>query len=130
MVKTSERTRKYNCIAWAAGDTEKWWWPLGFYWPSGIPKETTLEAFIALFKSLGYEDCYTPELETGYTKVALFCKQDSPTHAARQLEDGFWTSKLGEEIDVRHEFNELATVPQLANLYGDITFLMKKKNTA
>ncbi|HMD98104.1 MAG TPA: hypothetical protein VKM93_12350 [Terriglobia bacterium] len=24
---TSAASRLYNCIAWAAGDTQRWWWP-------------------------------------------------------------------------------------------------------
>ena len=23
----SGRSRRYNCIAWAAGDSANWWWP-------------------------------------------------------------------------------------------------------
>lgn len=25
--KTSPATSSYNCIAWAAGRTDEWWWP-------------------------------------------------------------------------------------------------------
>lgn len=24
---TSPRDRRYNCVAWAANDTRRWWWP-------------------------------------------------------------------------------------------------------
>ena len=54
----SERNKHYNCIAWAAGDTLRWWWPLpanvqeGF-WPAGIAREETLAAFRLVFASLG-----------------------------------------------------------------------------
>jgi hypothetical protein len=24
---SSPQDRKYNCIAWAVGDTRSWWWP-------------------------------------------------------------------------------------------------------
>ena len=24
---TSPATPEYNCIAWAAGETDRWWWP-------------------------------------------------------------------------------------------------------
>jgi hypothetical protein len=33
---TSPETPKYNCIAWAAGKDDKWWWPdknNQYYWP-------------------------------------------------------------------------------------------------
>ena len=49
---TSPDTIDYNCAAWAAEDNETWWWPdrQGTeYWPLGIPREETLEAFIQGF---------------------------------------------------------------------------------
>ena len=53
--------------------------------------------------SLGYEKGNDFGLETGIEKVAIFVDKDFlPTHAARQLEDGAWTSKLGEEEDIMH----------------------------
>ncbi len=45
---TSPQTPRYNCIAWAAGDTRKWWWPDPSpfaYWPPNIPRENTLQTF-------------------------------------------------------------------------------------
>jgi hypothetical protein len=33
----------YNCIAWAAGVTDCWWWPIGdpavVHWPTGVAHE-------------------------------------------------------------------------------------------
>ncbi|HZO88142.1 MAG TPA: hypothetical protein VFB38_07355 [Chthonomonadaceae bacterium] len=46
---TSPAAEDYNCIAWAAGETDRWWWPDPFsigYWPEGVPRAETLEAFI------------------------------------------------------------------------------------
>jgi len=48
---TSPQTPRYNCIAWAAGDTRKWWWPDPSpfaYWPPNIPRENTLQRFIVM----------------------------------------------------------------------------------
>lgn len=72
---TSLATRRYNCIAWAAGDDGQWWWPdrggVGF-WPPGVPREVTLAAFEQAFATRGYSLCETSELETGRDKVAIF----------------------------------------------------------
>jgi len=95
---TSPRSKHDNCIAWAAGVTDSWWWPdpdfVGF-WPAGISRELSIAAFIQAFESLGYSVCddalYDPSLE----KVALFAREGQPTHAARQLSGGTWTSKCG-----------------------------------
>src|SRR5438045_6954499 len=97
---TSPRDGDYNCIAWAAGDTHTWWWPAQAvgreYWPPGVPRERTRDAFVAVFASLGYRLCEGEVWEAGYEKIALFADQDGrPTHAARQLPNGRWSSKLG-----------------------------------
>jgi hypothetical protein len=47
---TSPPDRLSNCIAWAAGDQQRWWWPLdpldlGSFWPPGVAKEETVAAF-------------------------------------------------------------------------------------
>lgn len=105
---TSPPTRSYNCIAWAARDSERCWWPAdGYYWPPDAPRATTIPAFIEAFRSLGYEVCATGDLEPGLEKVALYANQSTPTHAARQLPDGFWTSKLGELEDIRHVLEQV-----------------------
>src|SRR6266436_5637431 len=71
---------------------------------NGIPREVTLHAFVAAYRTLGYEPCASWELESGFQKVAIFTdNQGRPTHAARQLESGSWTSKLGQQHDIRHD---------------------------
>jgi hypothetical protein len=106
--ETSQKTRAYNCIAWAAGDDQHWWWPgpIRGYWPLNVPREETLEAFILAFGTLGYRECADGSLEANIEKVALYAELVSgvlvPTHAARQLQDGCWTSKIGAFEDVEH----------------------------
>src|SRR5438876_9111765 len=87
----------YNCIAWAAGATDIWWWPIGdpqrVYWPAGVPHEETLDAVQVAFATLGYAVCDHAEPEPGWEKVALFATAVGfPMHAARQLANGRWTS--------------------------------------
>jgi hypothetical protein len=108
---TSPVDEGYNCIAWAAEDTDRWWWPdpwqLGF-WPGGAPREETVEAFVAMFGLLGYAKCPDASAEASKQKVAIFVdQQGKPTHAARQLSDGRWTSKLGPDVDIAHELAAL-----------------------
>ena len=121
---TSPPTKEYNCIAWAAGDDKRFWWPLGGYWPPAAPRETSLEAFLKVFSNLGYEKCATGDLEEGYRKVAIYAKDGIPTHAARQLDDGKWTSKLGKEVDVEHD----ALMLPVPNYGLPVVFLRRKKN--
>jgi hypothetical protein len=117
----------YNCIGWAAEDDSNWWWPtVDTYWPSAAPLETTVQAFTIAFGTLGYEICPDGSLETGFQKVVLYTKQGVPTHMARQLESGDWTSKLGPSYDIVHE-NVLSVE---GSEYGDAVLFMKRITTA
>jgi hypothetical protein len=118
---------KYNCIAWAAGDTKNWWWPdevsepESGHWPSGVPRLETLEVFRAAFATLGYLVCDHDQLEAGFEKVALFALAGVPKHAARQLPNGRWTSKLGPMEDIEHSLHDLE-----GNAYGAVVLVMKR----
>jgi hypothetical protein len=123
---TSAATRSYNCLAWAAAETNRRWEPDGMninYWPEAVPREVTVEAFIAAYRTIGYEPCRTPELELGFEKIALYTDADRiPTHAARQLRNGNWTSKLGDHEDIEHPDLECLHGP----CYGEIFTFMKR----
>jgi hypothetical protein len=122
---TSPSTREYNCIAWAAGDTEKWWWPdlMGTaYWPPNVPRAQTMLAFILAYATLGYEPCNDGSLEAGFEKIALYASGGQPTHAARQLADGWWTSKLGGFEDIKHVRVECLCGP----CYGAVATYLKR----
>lgn len=123
---TSEETVEYNCIAWAAGDSARWWWPVKeYYWPSEAPLEETLDAFAVAYRTLGYAACPDGTLEAGFEKVALYADATgTPTHAARQLENGRWSSKLGELEDIEHTLEGLEGAA-----YGVPRLFMKRRRT-
>ena len=115
---TSGKTLEYNCIAWAVEDTSAWWWPDPYnigYWPLGVPRAVRMDAFVAAYQTKGYQLCDTPDPEEGFEKIALYANaRNEPTHAARQLPNGHWTSKLGQFEDIEH-----ATLDCLnGDLYG------------
>ena len=121
---TSPKDRRYNCIAWAAADQNRWWWPDSSecaYWPEGVPRELTNAAFIAAFATLGYASCPTSDLEPQVEKVALYVLDGRITHAARQLPNGSWTSKCGRAEDIQHSLEGLA-----GNLYGEPTCFLAR----
>ena len=124
---TSARDAGYNCVAWAAGDTTRWWWPaeLPFaYWPVGVGRQESLTSFIEAFATLGYESTGSGDHEAEFEKVAIFASADGvPTHMARQLDDGFWTSKLGALEDIRH----LHVGGVAGTEYGVVTTYLKRK---
>jgi hypothetical protein len=130
-VETSPAVRQYNCIAWAAGNNSRWWWPdaadIG-YWPPNIPREETISAFIAAYALQGYVQCSDEALELGFEKIVLYGVRVGtdivPTHAARQLVDGRWTSKLGNCEDIEHNTIEMLNGPR----YGvPICFLKRSR---
>jgi hypothetical protein len=125
---TSDATDDYNCIAWAADDTETWWWPddpeIGYgYWPPNIPRAETILAFALAYATLGYLSCDDGSMEAGFEKIALYVSDEGiPTHAARQLPDSRWTSKLGPFEDIEHVNLECLQGP----CYGKVAAYLKR----
>jgi hypothetical protein len=123
---TSPQNPDYNCIAWAAGDVSRWWWPSTnpqVFWPAGVPLIETLASFQQAFETLGYSTCPGADLEPGFEKLAIFADtSDLPTHAARQLSSGRWTSKLGELEDFEHALYDLEGLA-----YGRVALLLKRE---
>lgn len=80
----------------------------GSYWPMPKSREKSIQQhFDELFAHLGWEECDDRSVEAGCVKIALYCKDGEPTHAARLLSNGFWTSKLGQNVDISHSLEEL-----------------------
>ncbi len=121
---TSPDTPNYNCIAWAMYDVSRWWWPAqGYYWPQNVPMAETVDAFLVAFSKFRFTRCKNSNLERGYEKVALFTDANGlPTHAARQLPSGLWTSKLGPFVDIEHELEALE-----GHEYGAVAVTLKRR---
>ena len=123
---TSPATEDYNCVAWAAKENDRWWWPdpMGIgYWPQNAPREVTLDAFLTAFAIVGFEICSGDLLEPGFEKIAIYVDaRGAPTHVARQLSSGQWTSKLGKSVDIEHAFDSLDN----SNLYGSAACILRR----
>lgn len=125
---TSPSTETYNCIACAAGDTSRWWWPdyLGVaYWPPRCRRAVTLPAFQLAFESIGFRLCSGGEYQEGYDKIAIFHKNSVPTHAARQIDFDVWSSKLGQWFDISHSISCLCGFG--GQSYGEIAYFMRRQ---
>ena len=108
--RTSDPDEGYNCIAWAAEDNERIWWPVqhGAWWPvEPIPPEPTVDAFVRGFRELGYEPVRDGEHDPSIEKLAIYVKDGEVTHMARQLANGRWTSKIGKNVDIEHPLDAL-----------------------
>ena len=62
----------YNCIAYAANDTNQRWDPnTDDYWPSWVPGNNLIDSLKQVFAGLGYEEC-----EGGmYGEVTVFMRR-------------------------------------------------------
>jgi hypothetical protein len=96
-------TSAYNCIAWALGKEDSW------IWPSAPGYAVSMADFDALFAFYGYRRIGSLNYDKvpGYDKLVLYAKPNDfgvpePTHSARQLPDGSWSSKLGKLPLIRH----------------------------
>ena len=133
MLITSPRTIVYNCFSWAAGESKKeeWWDPFGEdgYWPNHIKKELTLQVLIEVYRDNRYEVCDNVSLEKKFEKIIIYSDSNGiPTHAARQLPDGRWTSKIGVWQDIEHELLEefIININEKTINYGRIATVMKR----
>lgn len=122
---TSPPDTRYNCIGWAAEDAARWWWPdpLGqYYWPVDATRAESLGAFEAVFREIGYAELSDSSFEAEKLKVAIYVDaRGSPTHAARQVANGWWTSKLGQQVDIEHELHALE-----GPVYGRVGVVLAK----
>ena len=119
---TSECDDFYNCIAWAANDNKNWWWPDPFGdWPAGCPRAETLIAFRKAFETLGYAPSNYSDEWDQFEYIAIYLRGSKPSHAARQLDNGRWTSKVGPVWDISHELVGLNGAE-----YGNPNLFMKR----
>lgn len=127
---TSTPSDDYNCIAFAAGIDHQWWEPgprqLGYYWPDGVP--WTYEPAVLMLAYSKHGFAWTPDdtLEQGFEKLAIYVhsEKDEYEHAAKQLSDGRWGSKLGPDEDIEHERLDGLAGPRPG--YGVVKYFMKR----
>lgn len=125
---TSQEDWGYNCVAWAVGDSTRWWdHDVHGYWPDGVTRDASIEAYLDLFRGRGFELCDDPEPEPGFEKIAVYGEAGEFRHVARLLESGRWTSKLGALEDIEH--NDLDSLAD--GSYGrPLAFLRRTKDTS
>ena len=122
---TSPASLQYNCVAWALGITTQWW-SHDRIWLDAVPRSLEASALTQLFEDFGYAVCDSPDREPSYDKVALYALEGEWQHAARQLENGQWTSKLGPFEDITHPSPEDLT----GEVYGNIHCIMRRLSSS
>ena len=114
---------RYNCIAYAAGDNNRWWeYTRRHYWPSYATRSARIESLQEVFAGLGFEECDDGSIEPGYQKVALYEDDGEYQHASIQMPSGAWRSKMGEGPVIEHfSPDSLSGGP-----YGNPTVFMRR----
>lgn len=105
--ESSLPTTDYNCFAFAAGDTTRWWEPQPpgvYYWPPGVSRGYDIASVIEAYKAEGFQHCADGSLVQGREKIVFYLNRyGGVEHVARQLPDGRWTSKMGGAEDIEHD---------------------------
>lgn len=127
---TSPKDEKYNCVSWAVGDVRRFWDDIrilgrrvkGYYWPDGCDVET-LEGWKCVFALHGYKECESESFDTDFEKIAIYTfDSGDPSHVARQMGSGKWSSKLGVSFDIEHD-----TLDSLkGEEYGKVAVIMQR----
>lgn len=111
----------YNCVAFALEIEDTWWWPdkmqIG-YWPEGIDREETVDAFLAAFATRGFVPTTRVEYDPTISRLALFCKNGKPMHICREVGSDRWVSKLGRAEDVEHDLKGLPSEYDYGTLHA------------
>ena len=123
--KIIKSNTKFNCIAYSLDYYEDWIWTNEKTWPyDKIPRNSGIEGFKKLYKLYGYEECYNPDYEAEYEKIAFYSKQGEPSHACKQF-GNMWRSKLGISVIIEHELEWLCG--DTDDAYGEVEFIMSRK---
>jgi hypothetical protein len=128
-LRTSDPSINYNCLAWAVGADWAYFDPeqfcIGYFWPEGVEREWSIPAIRKVLSYFGFkEESDNHDLEEGYIKVAVYVDEDEmPQHFARQLANGKWTSKCGDQIDIEHDTLECLECED----YGKARIYLKRK---
>jgi len=121
-------TDQYNCIAYAAGDTSRWWeHNENYHWPDHASRSNSMESLKQVFLGLGFQPCANDSgVEGGYQKVVLYEQEGSWAHAAIQMPNGRWRSKIGRGPVIEHQSPQSLS----SGIYGEPTTYMRRATGA
>ena len=124
----------YNCIALTLGIYNFCVWPTysgivtnpnnnqRVFWPKELPLDDSLENFIKMYNMFDYVECNNDlYYEDGYTKIAIYAINNVVTHAALQLTENKWASKIGYSFGITHQLKSLE-----GEKYGKVVKFMKR----
>lgn len=114
----------YNCHGWTAGFDNLNMQPSTnpiYGWLTEEIGETP-ENFEKQFQYLGFQKTDNDNFEEGIEKVAFYVKENIVEHSSRQLENGWWASKLGSYEDIEYKLLEGLEGEE----YGQVKMIMMR----
>ena len=126
----------HNCFGFAVG-SKKFWQPPSihgdpegdprFYWPPELlgdaDENTWVSRYVAAAQAKGFSECgEDASLEVEFEKIVLIHSGGVFKHAALQIDEKRWKSKLGLLSDLEHPLEFM-----LRNPFGKGTIYMKRK---
>jgi hypothetical protein len=91
-----------------------------------LADDFTVDAFIEAYGTVGFTPCDNGVLQVDVEKIALYVDAEGePSHAARQLADGRWESKMGTWEDIRHH----GTACLEGGDYGTVKVYLARRRT-
>lgn len=125
LIPNSE-SMEYNCISHTLNINNDISWPFdnNNYWP--VSRNLTKESFDKFYEFHGFEKMNLLDFsyDSKYIKVALYTNKGIPTHAAIQVDEFFWESKIGELGIIKHDLFEIED-----NVYGEVAQIYRKLKT-
>lgn len=125
LIPNSE-SMEYNCISHTLNINNDISWPFdnNNYWP--VSRDLTKESFDKFYEFHGFEKMNLLDFsyDSKYIKVALYTNKGIPTHAAIQVDEFFWESKIGELGIIKHDLFEIED-----NVYGEVAQIYRKLKT-
>lgn len=117
----SLKTDDYNCAAFVLNIEDEW---IEFKDEYGN-LDVNLQTYINYYKSKGFEEIDSIEIEDNKFKIAIYYIKESLEfkHVAFQIAKGKWKSKLGDWEDIEHE--NLETL--FGSSYGNAVVYMRKE---
>lgn len=123
----SRKTRRYNCLAWAAREKHRRWdFTKGAHWPPGVKRASGIAYLVGAFQAEGFSVCNESDCrkyDSTADSIVVYEMNRIGMHAARLLANGMWSSKLGDVEDVQHKTPEDIS----GTTYGNPIVYMKRK---
>ncbi|MGZ5481192.1 MAG: DUF7689 domain-containing protein [Pyrinomonadaceae bacterium] len=123
----SRKTRRYNCLAWAAREKHRRWdFTKGAYWPPGVKRLSGIAYLVGAYLAEGFSvsnQSACQSYDSTSDSIVLYERNLIGMHAARLLANGMWSSKLGDLEDVQHKTPEDIS----GTRYGNPIVYMKRK---